>query len=173
MGGAAKKQPPFSIRRQEMTTAVAVFVVFAGVASAQAYEQFNNAAVVLADGKLANLDSVASSYCQAKGFKGAEHYEFSGFMSNSGKANAVFSSVRCTMVANIQPTSNVAKGKNPSNLLTSPGSKALGEAVQGAANKAAIGNAIANHGVVSSSGSGGSSGGSGGGSGPISSSIFN
>jgi hypothetical protein len=141
------------------TAMIAAFVVCAGIAGAQAYEQFNNASVAMANGKLANIDSLASAYCASKGFQGAEKYEFSGFMSNGGQANAVFSSIRCTMVAGVQPTGNVAgKGKGGSQVIfNSNVSLGIGKAVQdqAAQNRAAVAGAISN--AVGSGGGGGGS----------------
>ncbi len=90
------------------SAAAAALFLCAGVVGAQAYEQFNNASVGLKDGKVPDLGSVASAYCAGKGFAGAEKFEFSGFVANGGKMNALFASVRCTMVANIQPIGNGA-----------------------------------------------------------------
>jgi hypothetical protein len=135
------------------TAMLAAFVVCAGFAGAQAYEQFTNASVAMANGKLANMDSLASAYCTSKGFQGAEKYEFSGFMSNGGQANAVFASIRCTMVAGVQPTGNVAKGKTAGgvNLIYNPDAvKTINQAIKTEKVKNAISNSISNHYQVSS-----------------------
>ncbi len=91
------------IRSGIVTAAVAALALCTGIASAYAYEQFNNASVGLKNGKTSDLGTLASAYCSSKGFKGAERFQFSGFVANGGKVNAKFATVRCTMVANVQP----------------------------------------------------------------------
>jgi len=91
------------IRSGIVTAAVAALVLCTGIAGAYAYEQFNNASVGLKNGKTSDLGALASAYCSSKGFKGAERFQFSGFVANGGKVNAKFATVHCTMVANVRP----------------------------------------------------------------------
>jgi hypothetical protein len=93
------------IKHKLKVAGLASFLIVGCIIGAQAYQQFSNASVGVANGKLASLDSLASAYCIGQGFKGAEKYAFSGFVANGGRMNAVFSSVRCTMIGGVQPRS--------------------------------------------------------------------
>lgn len=156
-------------------SAVAVVVTLAaGISTASAYQQYDNASIRVTNGQASDPAALASAFCAGKGFKGAESYTLASFEQNGAKAGAVFAWVRCTLVAGVTPRDATGGAFGGSGRIypNQEVKNALGDAID----RARIGNSIGNgHQVGGGGGSGGisignpglNSGGSGGGSTPI------